>query len=256
MSDHGRKYGERPSHPIYIWNGLLERKHVQKIGPSIWLFLWLINAVTFEKDGHGFVLGRTPIKCADIAKGFGVNEQTVRAHLDRLEEGGYIERTLTPRGYSVRVLNSGKFLGEPAAGGRGKTPDHGRGNIPDQPNKTPDQGIENPRPNKSKQLDKAVEEAVSATPTPDSLNPWKVLGSDLPMGSSRFQKIYEHYCATRNGNPLSDAMERTIQAANQRGIGVPPKFFGAKRAVERREAREHSSTPEGEISVIKLETWA
>jgi hypothetical protein len=256
MNDHGRKYGEKPSHLIYVWNGLLERKHFKKIGPAIWLFLWFINAVTFEKDGKGLVLGRTPIKCADIAADFGVNEQTVRLHLGRLERGGYIERTLTPRGYSVQVLNSAKFMRKPAAGGRGKTPDHGRGKIPDQPNKTPDQGIENPRPNKIKQLDKAVEEAVTATPAPDSLSPWKAIGSNVPMGTPRFRKIFEHYFATRNRNPLSDAMEHAIQRANKEGVKPPPKFFEAKRAVERRETQEACPPDVVEVPVLKVESWA
>jgi hypothetical protein len=256
MMSHGRKYGEKLSRPIYVWNGLLERKHFEKIGPAIWLFLWFINAVTFEKDGNGFVLGRTPINCADIAEDFGVNEQTVRVHLGRLEEGGYIKRTLTPRGYSVQVLNSAKFTSKPTAGGRGETPDHGRGKIPDQPNKIPDQGIENPRPNKIKQLDKVVEEAVAATPASDSLNSWKVLGSDIPMGCLRFQKIYEHYFATRNGNPLSDAMERAIQRANREGVKVSPKFFEAKRAVERREAQEACPPDAEEIPVLQVPSWA
>jgi hypothetical protein len=29
---HARKYGEKPSRPIYVWNGPLEQKHVEKMG--------------------------------------------------------------------------------------------------------------------------------------------------------------------------------------------------------------------------------
>jgi hypothetical protein len=83
-------------------------------------------------------------------------------------------------------------------------------------------------------------EVVGAT-APDSSNPWKVLGSDLPMGSPKFQKIFEHYFATRNGNPVSDAMERAIQLANKQGVRVPKPFFDAKRTIERREAEELAS---------------
>jgi hypothetical protein len=78
-------------------------------------------------------------------------------------------------------------------------------------------------------------EAEGATAA-SSLNPWRAIGSDLPIGSPRFQEIAEHYFASRNGNPISDAMERAIQRANKVGVKVPPKFFEAKRIVERREA--------------------
>jgi uncharacterized protein YdaU (DUF1376 family) len=94
------------------------------------------------------------------------------------------------------------------------------------------------------------------TPAPDSFNPWKVLGSDLSMGCPRFQKLYEHYFAARSGNPLSDAMERTIQAANGRGIKVPPPFFDAKRIVERREAEELSNCAIDAIPELEAEPWA
>lgn len=79
---------------------------------------------------------------------------------------------------------------------------------------------------------------VEGAAAPDPVNPWKILGSDLPMGSPRFQKIFEHYLATRNGNLLSEAMERAIQRANKERVGVPPKFYDAKRTVERREVEE------------------
>jgi len=91
---------------------------------------------------------------------------------------------------------------------------------------------------------------------PDSLNPWKILGSDLPMGSPRFQGIFEHYFATRNGNPLSDAMERAIVSANKRGVKVPPPFFDAKRTVERREAEELGSPADTERPELEELPWA
>jgi hypothetical protein len=103
-------------------------------------------------------------------------------------------------------------------------------------------------------VNSTVDAAVAATPAPDSLNPWKVLGSDLPMGSPGFQKIFEHYFATRNGNPLSDAMERAIQSANKRGIKVPPKFFEAKRTVERREV-EACAAPAPERPELEALPW-
>jgi len=75
------------------------------------------------------------------------------------------------------------------------------------------------------------------------------------MGSPRFQKIFEHYFAARNGNLLSDAMERAIQRANKEGVKVPPKFFEAKRGVERREAEEFAA-PGEVIPELEAEPWA
>jgi hypothetical protein len=75
------------------------------------------------------------------------------------------------------------------------------------------------------------------------------------MGSPKFQRIVEHFFATRNGNPLSDAMERAIQLANKRGVKVPPPFFDAKRVIERREAEEVSA-PSEVIPELEAEPWA
>ena len=105
----GRKYGDRPSHPIYVWNGVLEPKHRKKIGAAIWEFLWCLDRITAEKNGVGILLGGKPVTHSEMADSFKVSEKTVLRHMDSLELYGYIERTLTPRGYTIRVLNSCKF---------------------------------------------------------------------------------------------------------------------------------------------------
>lgn len=105
----GRKYGDRPSHPIYVWNGILESKHRKKIGPALWEFLWCLDRITKEKEGVGIVLGGKPVIYAEIAEDFGVSEKTVQRHMERLSRQGYIAGILTPRGYSIRVPNSCKF---------------------------------------------------------------------------------------------------------------------------------------------------
>lgn len=74
------------------------------------------------------------------------------------------------------------------------------------------------------------------------------------MGSLRFQKIFEHFWATRNGNLLSEAMERTILASQRRGVKVPPQFFEAKRRVERQE--RESPENHDEIPELEAEPWA
>lgn len=157
-SSHGRKYGERDSHPIYLWNGILEPKHLKKLGPAFSLFVWLIDRTTKEHDGIGAVLGGKPLKAEEIGSSMGVYEQTIRRRLDRLESHGYIERTLTPYGYVVKVMKSCKFPKRAVSEVVQECPtsqDTGRAEVPDQvvqecptcPGKTA-------RPNKSKQLSK------------------------------------------------------------------------------------------------------
>ena len=64
MRNHGRKYGEKDSRPIPLWNGPFDR--YGRIGKPIWTFAWLIDRVTKEIGGIGRVLGGAPIKIGDI----------------------------------------------------------------------------------------------------------------------------------------------------------------------------------------------
>jgi DNA-binding Lrp family transcriptional regulator len=102
-------YGDKPSYPIYVWNGILEAKHRKAIGPALWEFLWCVDRITEEKGGVGVVLGRKPVTFAEIAEDLGVSAKTVQRHIDRLQQANYIELILTPRGHQIRVLKSCKF---------------------------------------------------------------------------------------------------------------------------------------------------
>ncbi len=105
---HGRKYRGQPSYAIPVWNGLLE--HRDKIGPSVWEFLWLLDKITVEDErGIGWCLGKTPIDTKRIADDLNEHENTAYANLDRLTTEGYIIRKRTPRGYAIGVVNSRKF---------------------------------------------------------------------------------------------------------------------------------------------------
>lgn len=189
--NHGRKYGEKESHPFYVWNGVLEAKHRRRIGPAVWEFLWLLDCITKEKDGIGKVWNGKPVNYQKIAKSFEVNEKTVRSHFDRLEKKGYIERTLTPRGHSIRVLNSKKWT------------KRGRKEMSDHPAKMSDHLEENVRPNKTKQLDKAPEEAASSR-LPAESPLWKLIGlrpDRLPGGLFGFVRgCFRRKAANRSGS--------------------------------------------------------
>jgi hypothetical protein len=105
---HGRKYGEKPSHVIPLWNGILE--HRGKIGPALWEFIWCLDKITFEDEhGIGWCLGRTPIDTKRIAGDLCEHPDTAYDNLSRLAAEGYIIRKRTPRGYAIGVTNSRKI---------------------------------------------------------------------------------------------------------------------------------------------------
>lgn len=240
MKPSDRKFGEHVSRPFPLWNGIFD--HRRRIGCSVWVFLWLLDKITNECDGVGVVWGGRPITAGRIAKDLGWSEKTVRSHLGQLEANGYIDRKLAPYGFVIRVLKSRKF---------GIWRPHGRSEKSSQPGAsevgtglpTTRQGSSelsdnNIRPKRDAAINAALDAADSPASSLETPAPWKALGSDLPMGVPRFQEIFEHYFATRNGNPLSDAMERAIQRSNKEGIKVPKPFFEAKRIVEARETKE------------------
>src|ERR1700730_120180 len=101
MADHGRRYGEKESWPIPLWNGILEPRHRKKIGPAIWEFLWCIDRVTRDENGEGIVLGGAPVTVGKMARELGEHPNSARSHLDDLEKERYIVRTRTPYGYTI-----------------------------------------------------------------------------------------------------------------------------------------------------------
>lgn len=256
MTGHGRKYRDGDSHPIPLWNGVFE--HYDRIGDALWEFAWCIDRITEERVGVGVVLGGSPVKLRAIVGALkGSKKETVRRHMDSLENENYIRRRRTPYGYVIEVLNSRKFgIWKHSK----EKPQNDVSPAIEKPICEPEKpihGSEKPKNNTNKEDAAGTQQedaAVAAALVPDCLNPWKLLGSDLPMGSPRFQKIFEHFGATRNGNSLSDAMERAIQSANKRGVKVPPKFFEAKRTVERREVEE-SAAPATERPELEELPW-
>lgn len=221
-------------------------EHCGRIGPALWEFVWIIDKITEERDGIGLVLGGAPVKIGHIAIDLNRGEHAVRRNLDRLEDRKYIERTRTPYGFVIKVRNSYKFqiwsrkenvnIGQ---SGKREWP-----KVTDRVAKSDGENVIFGRNKEDATEDATVDAAEEAASPLNTLNPWKRLGSGLPMGSPGFQKIFEHYAATRNGNSLSEAMERAIQASQKRGIKVPPPFFDAKRVIEQREIDESVTVTE------------
>jgi len=255
MTPHCRKYGEKDSHPIPLSNGVFE--HYDRIGDSLWEFLWCIDAITQEKDGIGLVLGGSPVKLKRIAADLKADKETVRRHLKNLADENYIRVRRTPYGQIIEVLNSKKFgIWRKEKPQNAVSPPEEK-LIPEseKPILEPEK-LQNAVSKEDAAVTQQEDAAVAAAPFTGDLNPWKVLGRDLPMGSSRFQKLFEHFFVTRNGNPLSEAMERAIQMANKQGVKVPPPFFEAKREVERREKEELADPAGADIPVLEGEPWA
>ena len=97
------------SYPIKIWSGLLSDGHTQKIENALWEFIWLVNKVTKEEDGIGYVLKGKPIKVNDIAKDLKRKYRTVLRHLKDLKKTGYITLKRCPYGFVITINNSKKF---------------------------------------------------------------------------------------------------------------------------------------------------
>lgn len=255
---HGRKYGEAASYPIPLWNGLLEKKHFEKIGPALWVYEWLLDRITKEVDGVGVLLGGKPIKASEIASTYGMNERTARAHIDRLKKAGYIIVKHAPYGLIITVLNSMKFgIWKPSVrSDRNARPHNQRSEENSEDvGKTTARGRKESSDVIKTQQDAAIDAAEKTTAATHA-NPWNLLGTGVPMGSSKLQKLFQHYASTRNGNPLSEAMERTILEANNLGVRVPPPFFDAKREVERQERQNQAGLSITEIPELEAEPWA
>ena len=96
-------------YPIKIWSGLLSDGHTQKIENALWEFIWLVNKVTKEENGIGYVLRGNPIKVEDICKDLKRTYWGVYRHLQQLKKNGYINMKKAPYGLIITVNNSKKF---------------------------------------------------------------------------------------------------------------------------------------------------
>jgi hypothetical protein len=232
-------YGEKPSHPIYIWNGILEPRHLKRLGPAFSLFVWLIDKTTKEQDGIGAVLGGMPLKADEIGASMGVYEQTIRRRLDRLEQHGYIERTLTPHGYVVRVKKSCKFpkRSQEVVQNCPTSQEAGSAKLPDLTvQESPTSPCKTARPNKSKQLSKQKEEAVGRLAGGAEL--WTLLGIRPEEMPPEFRELCEGLYANKNGQPMSEFVGVCMDLWVARRKKIPPRF-----AREAKRIREEAKNP-------------
>lgn len=96
---------------IYVKNDLLDPKHHERMGVSIWLYLWLLDAMTsISEQGVGSVLGGKPIKYEDVNKDLGLSRSTYLRYVATLKEAGYIETKRTPVGLVITVHKAKKIF--------------------------------------------------------------------------------------------------------------------------------------------------
>jgi hypothetical protein len=103
-----RRNGQKQSQPICVWNGILEKKHRDRLGKStaLWLYLEMLDKITQEDaQGIGWLLGKKPIKLEE----FGGNVLTNRRHFKKLLQSRYIVARRTPYGNVIGVTNSRKL---------------------------------------------------------------------------------------------------------------------------------------------------
>jgi len=108
MTLHERKNGQEQSQPICVWNGILEKKHRERMGKrtALWLYLEMLDKITLEdSQGIGWLLGKKPIKLSE----FEGNVLTNRRFFKTLLHFGYIVVRRTPYGYVIGVTKTLKL---------------------------------------------------------------------------------------------------------------------------------------------------
>jgi len=250
---------------IPISNGIFE--HYARLKDARWLLDLFIDWTTQEvpaPDGSrdGLVLGGKPIRDEDTARAFGCTKRTTRRWRLRLAQFAYISQERTPLGYVIRVKKSKKWTSQNKQTEWTKMSTHSESELPNVSTQSARNG-NSELPNVSTHsvsilMDNtktvAVDREGAASPSTgnrktekaaslaDSLlvgktpEAWRKIGCS-PLGGQQFQDLWESVFARKpDDEPLSNAMERCIQAGKETGISVPRAFYTAKRGVEGREA--------------------
>ncbi len=225
MTDHGRKRGEKPSYPICVWNGIFD--HYKQIGIALWEFLWLIDAITEEQDGIGWVYGKSPLKIERIAADLGIADSTVRRNLDRLKDGGYIVTQKARYGLVIGVVNSRKIRPRTSNPDRAKVSElNSRPLESEQSDRAKVSGLEckSERTGDSILIDNAVRQS-SKTAAATSSELWNLIGVLPGKMPPAFRELCEQLYTARNGQPLSEFVGACMDGWEALGGGKHPRAF-------------------------------
>jgi hypothetical protein len=248
MTLHGRKRGDKSSYPICVWNGIFD--HYEKIGTALWEFLWLIDAITEEQDGIGWVYGKAPLKIERIASDLGIGNSTVRRNLERLKNGGYITTRKARYGIIVGVTNSRKIRPQSSTPDRSKVSEQDSRPLKSEQSvcsKVSGLSTKSERTGDSILIDNAVRQSSK---TRAACPVWQETGVDPTRLSGPFRKLCEELWPTRNGASLFDFMGVALDAWQALGNrSYPPAWVRRKAELRNGQQRE-------QIQELEAEPWA
>lgn len=172
---------------IEIKNDLLEKKHVEGMGISVWFYMWLIDKMTsIDEEGVGKILGGKPIKYADVAEELGVSMRTYRRWTTMLENAGYINTVNAPYGLVITVNKAHKRFGKSYAKNGTPAEIAAAPEVAQHPAETAHLSTKSGTPNKTVQLDNTEDRSIKETPGEfarrffgGDLNAWEDLSTQL-----------------------------------------------------------------------------
>ncbi len=251
MTSHGRKRGDKTSYPICVWSGILD--HYHKIGPAIWEFLWLIDAITLEENGVGWVYGKSPFKIDRIVNDLrGASRRTVERNLTRLRDGGYIITEKARYGLVVGVVNSRKIRPRADTPKMAElTPRDAKNGGTDTP-KMAELAAKNGGTGDSILNDNAVRQGNKTAAGRSAV--WQFLGVEGWKWSAAIREVCENLYQAKNGQTPVELAGACMDGIEALGSRIPPAL--ARRAAELR-AQAPAPVAAGEpIPELEAEPWA
>jgi hypothetical protein len=241
---HDRKNGNQQSQPICVWNGILEKKHRDRMGKrtALWLYLEMLDKITLEdSQGIGWLLGKKPIKLKD----FEGNVQTNRRFFKTLKRFAYIVVRRTPYGYVIGVTNTLKLrfgrVGSSAQSGVSSSANSQREN----------EQFSTARVSSSAHYkeDNAVDNAKSSSLPLVSL--WQQMGIDPERLQGRVRKLCEDLHCKRGNQSAIEFLSICMDAIQGMGWSIPPQIAQAKMKL-RVNGNGHQREP---IPELEPEPW-
>ncbi len=220
---------------IYVKNDLLDPKHIKGMGAAVWLYMWCIDKMTsIDEDGIGKILGGKPIKFEEVGDELGISIRTYRRWISILEKHEYINTKVAPYGLIVTVNKAFKRFGKRYA--ESGTPLR----VPQTAHLTTKSGT----PNKTQQLDKAIDIAAPKATAPFVLEEKlkemeKNPNSHLDIIASF---IREKPVPIANSKQLSNVIVRYCRTAKAlSGAYTNEQIFGAASKIKKENQRRENS---------------
>lgn len=93
-----------------IRGGLWDEAHLERMGPAVWLFGWLVHRQTREHNGVGLVLGGSPLTYKIISEDTGMAVRTLKRWMARLGRSGYVRvKHTTYKRMIIQITKAKKF---------------------------------------------------------------------------------------------------------------------------------------------------